>query len=124
MFADVENVFCYVFVGAPPGPDPRWAPGGPRGEPRGGPDPRRAPGGPRGEPRGEPRGGPDRRRAPGGHQGRAQSQKAPREPRGGPNPRRAPGGLRGGPRGGPRAQWRAHGRAHQGPGPDARAKRL
>ena len=37
----------------------------------------------------------------------------------GPSPRRAPAGPSGGPRGGPRAQ----GRAHQGPGPDARAKR-
>ena len=35
----------YVFVGAPPGPDPRRAPGGPRGGPRApaGPDPRRDP---------------------------------------------------------------------------------
>ena len=47
--------------------------------------------------------GPDARMAPGGP--------------------RAPPGPRGGPRGGPRVQGRAQGRAHQGPGPDARAKR-
>ena len=45
----------YVFVGAPPGPDPRRAPGGPRGGPRGVLDPRRAPGGPRGGPRAQGR---------------------------------------------------------------------
>ena len=43
MFSEVENISFYVFVGAPPGPDPRRAPPGPRG----GPDPRRAPLGPR-----------------------------------------------------------------------------
>ena len=59
MFSDVENNSFYVFVGAPTGPDPRRAPGGPRAQgraqgraplgprARAGPDPRRAPGGPR-----------------------------------------------------------------------------
>ena len=43
MFSEVENMSFYVFVGAPPGPDPGRAPPGP--------DPRRAPPGPRGGPR-------------------------------------------------------------------------
>ena len=30
MFSEVENMSFYVFVGAPPGPDPRRAPLGPR----------------------------------------------------------------------------------------------
>ena len=30
MFSEVENMSFYVFVGAPPGPDPRRAPPGPR----------------------------------------------------------------------------------------------
>ena len=34
MSQDVENMSFYVFVGAPPGPDPRRAPPGPRGGPR------------------------------------------------------------------------------------------
>ena len=58
MFSDVENSTCYVFVGAPTGPDPRRAPGATRGGPRGGPDPRRAPGEPRGGPRRGPGEGP------------------------------------------------------------------
>ena len=96
MFSEVENISFYVFVGAPPGPDPRRAPPGP--------DPRRAPPGPRGGPRAPA--GPDPRRAPLGP-------RAPQAP--------IPAGPHQGPGEGPGP--RAQGRAHQGPGPDARTKR-
>ena len=36
MLSDIGTMFFNLFVGAPPGPDPRRAPGEPRGGPRGG----------------------------------------------------------------------------------------